>query len=79
MSKSFDIVASRLRNMLTRISKVDADFEHLCDRHAELTTQIRRLNPVEDPAHAVQDEQLRRRRANLETEMFSIMQTNIRV
>lgn len=79
MNKSLDVVLSRLKNMLNRISAQDADFEDLCVRHADLTTQIRRLNPMEDPTHAQMDEQLRRRRSNLEQEMFSIMQTNIRV
>jgi len=78
-SKSFDIVLSRLKNMLTRISTSDADFEDLCDRHAELTSDIRKLNPREDPAHAQRDDELRRRRANLEQEMFAIMQANTRV
>jgi len=79
MSKALDIVLSRMKNMLTRISAKDADFEDLCGRHAELTSEIRKLNPLEDPDHAQRDEQLRRRRADLEQEMFAIMQANIRV
>jgi uncharacterized protein YdcH (DUF465 family) len=79
MSGPFDIVASRLRNMLTRISAADSGFEDLCSRHAELTSSIRRLDPVVDPAHAQQDHDLRRRRAQLELEMFAIMQANTRV
>ncbi len=79
MSKPFDIVASRLKNMLTRISARDADFEDICAQHAQLTSDIRRLNPQEDPAHAQRDDQLRRRRADLEQEMFAIMQANTRV
>ena len=79
MSKPFDIVASRLKNMLTRISAGDSDFEDLCSRHADLTTDIRKLNPTEDPEHAQRDEALRKRRANLELEMFAIMQANTRV
>lgn len=79
MSKTFDIVASRLRNMLTRIAAADSGFEDLCARHAELTADIRRLNPMEDPAQAQRDDELRRRRAQLEQEMFAIMQANTRV
>lgn len=79
MSKHFDIVASRLRNMLHRISADNSDFEDLCSKHADLTNDIRKLNPQEDAGHAQRDEQLRRRRAALETEMFAIMQANTRV
>ena len=79
MSKHFDIVASRLKNMLTRIASNNSDFEDLCSRHADLTKDIRQLNADVDPGHAQQDEQLRRRRAALETEMFAIMQSNTRV
>ena len=79
MSKAFDLVASRLKNMLTRISAEDADFEDICNRHAELTSDIRRLNPQEDPEHQQRDDALRRRRAALEQEMFAIMQANTRV
>ena len=79
MSTPFDIVASRLRNMLTRIAAADSGFQDLCARHAELTSDIRRLNTLEDPAHAQRDDELRRRRAQLEQEMFAIMQANTRV
>ena len=79
MSKPFDLVASRLRNMLTRISAKDADFEDICEKHAQLTADIRKLNPQEDPEQAQRDNQLRRRRADLEQEMFAIMQANTRV
>ena len=79
MAKHFDLVASRLMNLLTRISKEDADFEDLCSRHAELTSDIRKLNPTEDADHAQRDNQLRRRRAYLEQEMLAIMQANTRV
>lgn len=79
MSKPFDIVTSRLRNMLTRIAAADSGFQDLCARHAELTADIRRLNPMEDPAQAQRDDELRRRRAQLEQEMFAIMQANTRV
>ncbi|HIC80107.1 MAG TPA: hypothetical protein EYP07_03970 [Kiloniellaceae bacterium] len=79
MSSYFDIVASRMKNMLTRISANDADFEDLCERHAALTSDIRRLNPGEDPDQAQRDEQLRKRRAAIEQEMLAIMQANVRV
>lgn len=79
MSKHLDVVLSRLRNMLARISATDADFEDLCSKHAVLTTEIRGLNPREDPEHAQRDERLRRRRADLEQEMLEIMQANTRV
>jgi len=79
MSKPFAIVTSRLRNMLTRIAAADSGFQDLCARHAELTADIRRLNPMEDPAQAQRDDELRRRRAQLEQEMFAIMQANTRV
>lgn len=79
MSASFDIVTSRLRNMLTRIAAADSGFQDLCARHAELTSDIRRQNALEDPAHAQRDDELRRRRAQLEQEMFAIMQANTRV
>lgn len=79
MSKHLDVVLSRMKNMLTRITAQDANFEDLCARHAELTTEIRRLNPREDPEEARRDEQLRRRRADLETELFAIMQANTRI
>jgi len=79
MSGPFDVVTSRLRNMLTRIAAADSGFEDLCSRHAELTSDIRQLNPMEDPAQAQRDGELRRRRAQLELEMFAIMQANTRV
>ncbi|WP_299615186.1 hypothetical protein [Pelagibius sp.] len=79
MSSHFDLVVSRLKNMLTRISAEDADFEDLCARHAELTAGIRKLNPREDPDQAQRDEALRKRRADLEQEMFAIMQANVRI
>lgn len=79
MSGPFDIVTSRLRNMLTRISAADSGFQDLCSRHADLTSDIRKLNALEDPEHAQRDDELRRRRAQLEQEMFAIMQANTRV
>lgn len=79
MSAHFDIITSRLRNMLTRIAAADSGFQDLCTRHAELTADIRRMNTLEDPAQAQRDDELRRRRAQLEQEMFAIMQANTRV
>ena len=79
MSGAFDVVTSRLRNMLTRIAAADSGFQDLCARHAELTSDIRKLNSLEDPAHAERDGELRRRRSQLEHEMFAIMQANTRV
>lgn len=79
MNKHFDLVVSRMMNMLTRIAAKDADFDDICARHAELTADIRKLNPMEDPGHAQRDGELRRRRAALEQEMFAIMQANTRV
>src|SRR3546814_13184191 len=78
MAASFDLVASRLRNMLTRIAAADSGFQDLCNRHAELTSDIRRLNIIEDPAHAQRDDELRRRRAHLQQDMFALMQANTR-
>ena len=79
MPSHFDLVASRLRNMLSRISAGDSDFDDLCAKHADLTADIRKLNPREDPEHQQRDEALRKRRAALEQEMFAIMQANTRV
>lgn len=79
MSGPFDIVASRLRNMLARIAAADSGFQDLCHKHATITADIRKLNPLEDPAQAQRDDELRRRRAQLEQEMFAIMQANTRV
>ena len=79
MSAPFDLVASRLRNMLTRIAAADSGFEDLCSRHAGLTADIRRLNTLEDVDAAQQEQDLRRRRGQLEQEMFAIMQANTRV
>lgn len=79
MSAPFDVVVSRLRNMLTRIAAADSGFEDLCRRHADLTADIRRLNSLEDAGEAQRDHDLRRRRAQLEQEMFAIMQQNTRV
>lgn len=79
MGKHFDVVASRLKNMLTRIASNNSDFEDLCSRHADLTKDIRMLNTDADIGDQQRDQQLRRRRAALETEMLAIMQSNTRV
>jgi len=79
MSEHFDVVLSRLANMLKRITAKDPDFDAICTQHAELTSEIRRLNPDTDPAEAQRDEQLRHRRAELEDVMLAIMQANTRV
>jgi uncharacterized protein YdcH (DUF465 family) len=79
MSEHLDIVLSRFRNMLTRIMTKDSGFEDLCSQHADLTSKIRRLDPSGDLGVASQDENLRRRRAALEDQMFAIMQSNTRV
>lgn len=79
MSEHLDLVLSRLRNMLSRITAEDADFNDLCSQHAQITAEIRRLSPDVDPAHADQDQNLRRRRAAMEDKMFAIMQANTRV
>ncbi len=79
MNDHFELVLSRLKNMLTRIATNDADFDDLCERHAALTADIRKLNPGQDPAQAERDRQLRQSRAALEQEMFAIMQANTRV
>ena len=78
MSEHLDIALSRLKNMLTRTSTKGADVDDLCARHAELTSDIRKPNPLEDPDQAQRDEQLRRSRADLEQEMSAIMLANIR-
>ena len=79
VSEHLDIVLSRLRNMLTRITSQDPDFDALCAQHAEVTAEIRKLNPDFDPGHGQLDSELRRRRAALEDQMFAIMQANTRV
>ena len=79
MSNHFDVVLSRLGNMLKRISAKDTEFVDLCQQHADITSQIRKLAPEVDPAHAQQDENLRRRRAAMEDEMLAIMQANTRI
>jgi uncharacterized protein YdcH (DUF465 family) len=79
MSEHLDLVLSRIRNMLSRITSEDTDFNDLCMQHARITAEIRRLNPDTDPAQADQAATLRRRRAALEDTMFAIMQANTRV
>jgi uncharacterized protein YdcH (DUF465 family) len=79
MSEHFDVVLSRLGNMLKRITAKDPDFDDICSQHAELTSEIRGLNPDADPAEAQRDEQLRHRRADLEDVMLAIMQANTRI
>jgi uncharacterized protein YdcH (DUF465 family) len=79
MSEHLDMVVSRLKNMLTRITATDADFDSLCQQHADVTAEIRRLNPDTDPNQGQLDSDLRRRRAALEDQMFAIMQANTRV
>lgn len=79
MAEHFDLVVSRFKNMLTRITALDADFEDLCRKHAELTTEIRALNPRDDPTQGQRDRELRKSRAAVEEQMFAIMQANTRV
>ncbi len=79
MSEHLDLVLSRLRNLLSRITAEDADFNDLCEQHAQITAEIRKLNPDVDPAQADQAANLRRRRAAMEDKMFAIMQANTRV
>ncbi len=79
MAEDLELVLSRFKNMLTRIMTKDSGFEDLCSQHASLTSEIRSLDPTNDPAIAGQDERLRRRRAALEEQMFAIMQANTRV
>ena len=79
MSEHLDLVLSRLRNLLSRITAEDADFNDLCAQHAQITAEIRKLNPDVDPAQADQAANLRRRRAAMEDKMFAIMQANTRV
>ena len=74
MSDHFDTVASRLKNILTRITARDPDFDDLCRKHANLTTEIR--GPLVSNA---EEETLRRRRAAREEQMLAIMQANTRV
>jgi uncharacterized protein YdcH (DUF465 family) len=79
MGEHLDVVLSRFRNLLTRITAKDADFDDLCAKHAEATAEIRRLKPESDPRDADLDGELRRRRAALEEQMLAIMQANTRL
>ena len=79
MGEHLDLVLSRFGNMLKRITATDADFDDLCAKHAEVTAQIRKLDAATDPSHAELDDQLRRRRAAMEEQMFAIMQANTRI
>ena len=79
MSQHFDLVLSRFGNLLKRMTAKDADFDDLCAKHAEVTAEIRRLQPEADPREADLDGELRRRRAALEDQMLSIMQANTRL
>jgi uncharacterized protein YdcH (DUF465 family) len=74
-----DLVLSRFGNLLRRITAKDADFDDLCAKHAEVTSEIRRLEPDMDPRDADLDGDLRRRRAALEDQMLAIMQANTRL
>jgi uncharacterized protein YdcH (DUF465 family) len=65
--------------MLSRIKATDPDFDDLCVKHADLTTEIRKLNPDTDVGDAQRNEQLRRQRADVEDVMLAIMQANTRV
>ena len=79
MNEHFDLVLSRLRNLLKRIAVKDPDFDSICAEHAVLTAQIRKLDPDGDPEHSRRDSTLRHRRAALEDEILAIMQANTRV
>ena len=79
MGEHLDLVLSRLSNMLKRITANNAEFDNLCVKHAEVTSEIRKLDAATDPNQAERDEQLRRRRAAMEEQMFAIMQANTRV
>ncbi len=78
MGEHLDLVLSRFGNMLKRITARDADFDDLCVKHAEVTAEIRKLDDA-DANHAERGEQLRRRRAAMEDQMFAIMQANTRI
>ena len=79
MGEHLEVVISRFKNMLHRIREKDPDFDDLCAKHADVTSEIRRLNPDVDPSDAQLDGELRHRRAALEDEMFAIMQANTRI
>ncbi len=79
MGEHLDLVLSRFANMLKQITASDADFDDLCAKHAEVTAEIRKLDPATDARQAQLDDQLRRRRAAMEEQMFAIMQANTRI
>jgi uncharacterized protein YdcH (DUF465 family) len=79
MGEHLDLVLSRFANMLKRITAKDGEFGDLCVKHAEVTAEIRKLDAATDAGQAERDEQLRRRRAAMEEQMFAIMQANTRI
>lgn len=79
MSERLGIMLGRLKSILAHVQVRDPDFDDICARRADLTAQIRRLNPDVDPGDAQTDGELRRRRADLEQEMLAIMQANARI
>lgn len=78
MGEHLDLVLSRFGNMLKRITATNEEFDDLCVKHAEVTDEIRKLDAA-DANHAARDDQLRRRRAAMEEQMFAIMQSNTRI
>jgi len=79
MGEHLDLVMSRFGNMLKRITANNAEFDNLCVKHAEVTSEIRKLDAASDANQAELDDQLRRRRAAMEEQMFAIMQSNTRI
>jgi uncharacterized protein YdcH (DUF465 family) len=79
MGEHLDLVLSRFSNMLKRITANSAEFDNLCVKHAEVTAEIRKLDAAADANQAERDDQLRRRRAAMEEQMFAIMQANTRI
>jgi uncharacterized protein YdcH (DUF465 family) len=79
MGEHLDLVLSRFRNMLKRITANNSEFDDLCAKHAEVTAEIRSLDAAGDTSQAERDDQLRHRRAAMEEQMFAIMQANTRI
>lgn len=79
MSQHLDVVASRLKNMLLRITKQDPDFDDMCSQHAEVTAEIRKMRVQSDATAVGRAEELQRRRAALEDQIFAILSQNTRV
>ena len=79
MGEHLDLVLSRFGNMLKRITANNAEFDDLCVKHAEVTSEIRKLDTASDANQAELDDRLRRRRAAMEDQMFAIMQSNTRI